>query len=442
MSALSVELTPVSATLAVNERQTFTAVVNGASNQNVAWLVNGIAGGNLSTGLICATGSNPCQPVSASNSASADYIAPAGVPSPNPVTLAAVSQLDSTKHAASSVIILPHVVVSVVPGSATLVGTEQQRFTATVTGTDNQLVIWTIAGAACGNLGACGSIDSSGLYTAPAATPSPNQINIVATSSEDITQSGSATVTISNNGPAIFSLAPTSAYAGTAGGFTLQLDGTNFAPTVPGPGATILVSGKARTTSCSSSAQCITSLSTVDLQTAGNLSVQLQNPDGTLSNKQTFVVLPQGSGTGSIPLTPSAPASNGNDIVVVDLSTNGGSGASGNISLNVAAMGAYNVATGSCALAGSPIAIRRPAAGNATGDLCVFSVSGLSASFTFTVSGPTTPDITVTNREPLGLGILHLTLLVPATAASGPRTLFITNPEGDMAAGTGSIEVQ
>jgi hypothetical protein len=318
---------------------------------------------------------------------------------------------------------------------------EPIRFTASVTGTLNQQVIWTVTGAACGIPGNCGWIDSTGLYTAPAGKPSPNLITVIATSTEDIGQSGTATVTVTN-GPAIFSLAPTSAYAGTAGGFTLLVTGSDFAPAIPGPGSAILVSGSPRSTTCNSDAQCITSLGAADLQSSGNLTVQLQNPDGTLSNTQIFVVLAQGSGTGTIPLTPSAPTSAGNDIVVVELSTNGGSGASGNVSLNIAAIGAFSATTGSCTLAGSPVIIQRPVSGNGSGDLCVFSVSGLSASFTYSVSGPAAPDITVINREPLGLGIVHLTLLVPATAAPGSRTLFIVNPNGDKAAGSGAIEVQ
>ncbi len=438
---INVTLAPASASLALNERQTFTAQVNGTPNQNVSWLVNGISGGNPVSGQICMTGYSPCQPVSASNGGSVDYLAPAGLPSPNPVTISATSQEDLRKSGTASVTILPHVIVSVLPGSVALVGTQPLRFTASVTGTQNQQVIWQVAGTGCGNPGACGTIDASGLFIAPAAAPSPNLIDVVAISSEDITQSGTATVTITNN-PAIFSLSPSSAYAGTAGGFTLLVTGNNFAATIPGPGSTILVSGTARATSCASMTQCIASLGFADLQSPGNLSVQLRNPDGTLSNTQTFVVLAQGSGTGTIPLPPSAPTSTGNDIVVVELSTNGGSGASSNVSLNIAAIGAYSVATGSCTLAGSPVLIQRPATGNGSGDLCVFSVSGLSSSFTFTVSGPPAPDITVINREPLGLGIVHLTLLVPATAAPGPRTLFVRNPEGDEAAGTGSIEVQ
>jgi len=440
-SAVTVDLNPATSSVAIEERQSFTVQVNGTTNQNVSWLVNGIAGGNAIVGQVCAAGSNPCQPVSSSGAGSVDYIAPAGMPSPNPVTIIATSQADTSKSSLANITILPHVVVSVQPGSASLSDMEPMRFTANVAGTSNQQVIWMIAGTACDISGNCGSIDSTGLYTAPAVIPSPNLITVVATSSEDIGQSGTATVTITN-GPAIFALAPTSAYAGTAGGFTLLVTGINFAAAIPGPGSTILVSGSPRSTTCDSSAQCTTSIGAADLQSAGNLSVQLQNPDGTLSNTEIFVVLAQGSGTGTIPLTPSATNSTGNDIVVVELSTNGGAGASGNVSLNIAAIGAFSTATGSCTLAGNPVIIQRPASGNGSGDLCVFSVSALSPSFSYSVSGAATPDITVVNREPLGLGIVHLRLLVPATATPGPRTLFIVNPNGDEAAGTGTIEVQ
>jgi hypothetical protein len=437
-AAISVTLTPPNATLAVSERQTFTALVNNTPNQNVAWLVNGISGGNSVMGQICVPASNPCQAVSVSAGGSVDYVAPAGVPSPDPVTITATSQAISTPSASASVTILPHVAVSVQPGSITIATGGQQRFTAPVTGTGNQQVLWSVTGIACANSGVCGSIDSTGLYTAPL---SPVLIEVVATSSEDITQSGTAFVTI-NNSPGIFSISPTSAYAGSAGGFTLLVSGNDFSPSDPGPGSTILVAGAARATSCESSTQCITSLVAPDLQSAGNLTVQMENPGGLLSNSQTFVVLAPGSVGGGIPLTPSAPTSTGDDIVVVELSTNGGSGAAGNVSLNIGAIGAYSVATSSCVLGGSPVIIQRPASGTGTADLCVFSVSALDPSFTYTISGPPTPDITVSNREPLGLGILHLTLQVPATAAPGPRTLFVENPEMDKAAGTGAIEVR
>ena len=440
-TAINVALTPTNSTRAVGHRQAFAVLVNNTANQNVSWQVNGIAGGNTSVGQICSAGSNPCQQISASNGGSVDYLSPAGVPSPNPVTVTATSLADSSQSASASVTNLPHVVVSVLPGNVSLAANGQQRFSATVSGTDNQQVTWTISGAGCGAAGSCGLIDSSGLYVAPSSAPAQNLISVTATSVEDTSQSGTATVVISG-GPAISSLAPTSAYAGAAGGFTLKVSGGNFMASSPGPGSMIVVGGTARSTFCASATQCTTSLSASDLSVAGNLNVGLQNPDGTLSNTVTFVVLAAGSSPGAIPMTPGAPSATGKDIVVVELSTNGGSGDAGNVSLNVAAIGTYVVATSSCILGGSPVAIFRPPSGVATADLCLFSVSGLDPSFTYTLSGPPIADIVITNRESLGLGIIHLTLQVPATAAVGVRTLFVENPNKDKAAGTGAIEVR
>jgi len=155
-SSPSLALAPASASLALNERQTFAVQLDNSPNQNVAWQVNGIPGGNSATGQICVTGSSPCQPISTSNSATIDYIAPAGVPSPNPVSITATSQASSALSASASVTILPHVIVSVQPQNATLAGTEQLRFAATVTGTNNQFVIWSVSGAGCGVAGVCG----------------------------------------------------------------------------------------------------------------------------------------------------------------------------------------------------------------------------------------------------------------------------------------------
>jgi hypothetical protein len=105
-------------------------------------------------------------------------------------------------------------------------------------------------------------------------------------------------------------------------------------------------------------------------------------------------------------------------------------------------MGAFSAATSSCVLGGSSVVIQRPASGTATADLCVFSVAGLSPSFNYTLSEPPSPDLAIINRAPLGLGIVHLTLQVPAAAAPGSRTLFVQNPDLDLAAGSGSLEVR
>jgi hypothetical protein len=439
-TAINVALTPVSATLAVNLRQTFAVRVNNTPKQSVAWQVNGIAGGNTTSGQICVTGSNPCQPISASNSASVDYLAPAALPSSNPVSIVATSLAGGTESATASVTILGHIGVSVQPSSASIGVTGKLQFIANVTGANNSQVTWSVTGAGCGQAGACGSVDSTGLYTAPAVVPTPALIDVVATSSADPSQSRTATVTITAN-PDIFSLSPTSSYAASAGGFTLLASGSNFSPSSPGPASTFMVAGTARTTSCASSVQCTTTLAAADLQSAGNLMVQLQNPDGTLSNTLTFVALAPGSGAATIALTPGSPISAGNDIVVVELSSNGSSAVGGSPGLNIAAIGTYSVATSSCVLDGSPVVITRPVTGTGTADLSVFSGSGLDPSFDYTISGPPAPDITISNLAALSLGIVHVTLQVPATAAPGPRTLFVENPQGDKAAGTGAIEV-
>ena len=117
------------------------------------WQVNGISGGNSATGRICEQASEPCLPVSASSGGSVDYLAPDGLPSPNPVTITATSLVNGNPSASASVTILPHVVVSVQPGSAMMAGSGQERFTATVTGSSNQQVIWTLSGAGCGSPG-------------------------------------------------------------------------------------------------------------------------------------------------------------------------------------------------------------------------------------------------------------------------------------------------
>jgi hypothetical protein len=74
------------------------------------------------------------------------------------------------------------------------------------------------------------------------------------------------------------------------------------------------------------------------------------------------------------------------------------------------------------------------------GHAALFSQSGLDASMTYTVTGP--GDIAVIAKQPLGLGIIRLTLQLPATAAPSARTLFIQNTNLDKTAATGTLWVQ
>jgi hypothetical protein len=416
-----------------------TAQVNGTTNTGVNWSVNGIAGGSASLGRICVVGSNPCQTVTSNTSPQADYVAPGSIPSPNPVSVTAASAADATKSASAQVTVINHVVVSVLPGSVTLAPLAVQGFTASVLGTSNQAVVWQVQGTACSNAGVCGSVSANGTYTAPGAAPTPDAIQAVAISSDDSTQSGAANITIST-GANILTLHPSSVYAGAAQGFTLRVEGSGFAASSPGPGSVMLIAGTARTTMCSSVLVCTAPVTTAEVAATGSVSVQIQNPSGTKSNAISLVVAAPNVSDEVIVLSRATPSATGKDIVVVEPTTAGVSVPGNDLDITVAALGAFSTASNACVLSGNPIPLPRPVTGTATADICLFSQSGFDTSMAYTVSG--SGDIVVISKQPAGLGIIHLALQVPATAAPGARTLFIQNTNLDKTAASGALEVQ
>jgi hypothetical protein len=437
-AGISVSVSPSKATLAANHRVTLSAQVNGTTNIGVIWSVNGIAGGNATFGQICAAGSNPCQTVTSTTTALVEFLAPGAIPSPNPVSATAVSAADSTKSASAQITVINHLLVSVQPGSVTLVPLAVQSFAASVLGTSNQNVVWQVQGAACSTAGICGTINPSGTYTAPGAAPAPDAIQVVAISSDDTSQSGTANVTIST-GANILALHPSGVYAGAIQGFTLRVDGSGFAASSPGPGSAMLIGGTARITTCPSALECTAPVTAADVAVAGSLSIQMQNPNGTKSNVAALIVAAPNVSDEIIALSSSTPAATGKDIVVVDPTTAGVSVPGNDLDLNVAALGQFITVSNTCTLGGSAIPLQRPASGTSTADICLFSQSGLDTSMTYIVSGP--GDVAVIAKQPAGLGIIHLTLQVPASAAPGARTLFIQNTNFDKTAASGVLEV-
>ena len=436
---ISVGVSPTTDTLAGGHRVTLTVQVNGTSNTGVTWNVNGIAGGNAALGQICVVGSNPCQPVTSTTGSQVDYVAPGAIPAPNPVSATAVSAADPTKSASAQITVINHVLVSVQPASITLAPLAVQGFTASVLGTSNQAVVWQVQGSACSTAGACGAVDANGIYTAPSIPPTPDAILVVAISSDDPSQSGAANVSIST-GANILTLHPSSVYAGAAQGFTLRVDGSGFVASSPGPSSTLLIGGTARTTSCTSTLECTAPVTATDVALAASVSVQVQNPDGTKSNAVVLVAATPKVSDEVITLSSSAPSATGKDIVVVEPTTAGVSTPGNDLDLNVAALGTFSTVSNSCTLGGNPIPLQRPASGTASADICLFSQSGFDTSMTYAVSGP--GDVTVIAKQPAGLGIIHLTLQLPASASGGARTLFIQNTNLDKTAASGTLEVR
>jgi C1A family cysteine protease len=168
--AISVSITPVSVTLSPGGTRTFTATVTGGSgNKNVTWSASG--------GVITQSGI---------------YTAPA---TPGTYTITATSAEDTTKTGTATVTVIAAISVSITPVSVTLSPGGTQTFTATVTGGfGNTNVGWAvISGLIYTNGNECS-------YTAPAT---PGTYTITATSVEDITKTGTATVTVIAAGIAI-----------------------------------------------------------------------------------------------------------------------------------------------------------------------------------------------------------------------------------------------
>jgi hypothetical protein len=181
--AVLLSITPTSASVPTAGMQPFTASVTGTSTTAVTWGLSGAGCIGSSCGTL------------ATSSLSAVYLAPSVAPTPASVNVIATSVVDPTKSASANLIIVPAVVVGVTPANVSATAGTTQQFAASVTGTSNTAVTWTVSGTGCSGA-TCGTISSAGLYNAPATAPSPATVTITATSVSDPSKSASATIAI------------------------------------------------------------------------------------------------------------------------------------------------------------------------------------------------------------------------------------------------------
>ena len=128
----------------------------------------------------------------------------------------------------------PVVTVALSPYSVSVQAGQTQQFTATVTGTTNNVVTWSATG---------GTITSAGLYT---ASRTAGSYTVTATSAADNTKSASAAVTVSAAPVVSITISPISASLATGGTqqFTATVTGTtNTAVTWSATGGTITSAG-------------------------------------------------------------------------------------------------------------------------------------------------------------------------------------------------------
>lgn len=220
LSTVSVALVPTSSTVPLGGPQQFAAIVTGANNPAVTWQVNNVTGGNATVGTISSGGL---------------YQAPAAVPS-SPVTVSAISNANGSSFGSVVVTIAdsstPTVSVTSTPSGVTNVYTgAAQTFNASVTGEATSAVNWEVGGVAGGN-STLGTISTAGVYTGPAAVPSPSLVIITAVSQASSTVSGSYPITVVA-APAAPPPAPQTISPGSAANYSLSLNAHTGNPSQP-----------------------------------------------------------------------------------------------------------------------------------------------------------------------------------------------------------------
>jgi len=120
-----------------------------------------------------------------------------------------------------------NITVTISPKTATLGAGNVQQFQATVTGTLDLSVTWSVNGVSFGN-STLGRMDFEGNYTAPDNIVGLGSVTVTATSNANSAKSDSAVVTLTNPVPALTSITP-----GTLGlgAFQITLNGTGFVST-------------------------------------------------------------------------------------------------------------------------------------------------------------------------------------------------------------------
>src|ERR1700738_1154826 len=206
-SNIAVSLTPPSVSLLLGTSQTFTAAVTNSTNTAVTWSVNGIPGGNAAVGTISASGA---------------YTAPGDLPSSGSVSVRATSVADSSKSAAAVVTVTSDISISLLPPTVRVELGATWPFAATVNsaGNPDRAINWIISGSGCVGA-ACGTVDPTGIYTAPQILTIPPNTSISAISVADPSKSVTAAITITSSfsltvaGPATVSTSATANFTAT-----------------------------------------------------------------------------------------------------------------------------------------------------------------------------------------------------------------------------------
>ncbi|HKN62024.1 MAG TPA: hypothetical protein VJW93_12660 [Candidatus Acidoferrales bacterium] len=232
------------------------------------------------------------------------YTSPSSLPLTNPFVVMAVSQTDLTAFGTAYVDIDSGIRVQMYPTSATIPTQDTYSLTATVTGTTNTALTWSVNGTAGGDV-QDGTIVPTGpqtaLYTAPASSL---QATVIATSVADPTELATASITVAVAAdPVLTSLDPATASQGSVQQDVYVL-GSNFFSTDD-----ILVNGTVVPATWISLSLMRVTIPSSLLAQAGNVPIQVQGDNGhTSPTTYLSVTTPRpavvGAAPASVPVTP------------------------------------------------------------------------------------------------------------------------------------------
>jgi hypothetical protein len=172
-NGVTVSLNQTSVNVAAGATTQFSATVTGSTNTSVTWSVDGVGGGNSSSGTISSSGL---------------YTAP-GAAGSHTVTATSVAD---TADSANATVTVTVPLFALSPSSAVLAIAGTQQFSAMFQGTADSSVTWSVDGVAGGNA-TVGTVSTTGLYTAPAQTGS-HTISAVSTTNSTLQASAPITV--------------------------------------------------------------------------------------------------------------------------------------------------------------------------------------------------------------------------------------------------------
>jgi len=225
----SIAITPTTITVPINTQTDFTAVVklndsSTSTTTTLTWEVNGTAGGSSTLGTIVP---------STTDAEVAVYTAPGAVPSTGTtvvgqVSITAVAQQNTTSTTSTQTVTSNTATVTigvgtglvVTPTTAIVPAGAGYQFSALLNNIADPAATWTVTSTGGGN---AGTINSSGLYTAPLSPPPGNSMTVTAT---DGASTATATLTVvysdhSLDGPYTFSYKgnDASGFLGVVGSF-------------------------------------------------------------------------------------------------------------------------------------------------------------------------------------------------------------------------------